>query len=1096
MPSPLHSKQTVVDGIHTSISYEYANATARLAATGFTAEDVGKFARQLDNNSLWMLSTTTPTWLGFLAAYNVLHRAITVGEATTGTITLTTVEEANDALEITGALSQTLNVIVSTVANQWTIDNRTTGGFSIILKTSAGAGVTILAGNSLIAYCNGTNVESSMTIGPGAQPLNANLTSISALGTAADKVMYSTGGATWAETASTAAGRSMMGAADAAAQRTLLSVNNVDNTSDVNKPVSTAQASADTAATNAAKAYADGLVVGLWDDRGVYDASVNTFPAAGGSGTAGAILKGDIWTISVAGTLGGVAVKIGDTVRALIDTPGQTASNWSILEVGMGYVPANVANPLSQFAATTSAQLAGVISDETGSAGGGVLVFSNSPVFTTPNIGSATGSVSGTASGLSATLVATSGGTGQSTYTVGDLLVGDATNTLAKLADVATGSVLISGGVGVAPSWSSTPTFTGTNISGTAASFTAGNVTTNANLTGGVTSVGNAATVVTNANLTGDVTSVGNATTITNAPVIAKVLTGYTKGSGTVAATDTILQAFQKLDGNDDLKAPLISPSFTTPSLGVATAISINGNILTTGSSTYTGTAGQTYTFPTTTATLARTDAAQSFSGLQTFRAVTDTATLGTELTTNGSFTGSATGWTLNAGWAYGTDNVVWTVGATTSLTQDFAVTNGALYLISWGDTRSIASNGSIKAKLGAVSVPVNNWPDTSLHTNSVALIAGTTGTVTLALEGASVVGGGTITIDNVSCKLITNTPASINIKNVAGTVSMEGRVTNTASNLFLGNNAGWSLTTGTNNTFLGGNAGYCNTTGYSNVFVGTSAGAYNTTGYQNVFIGLQAGLNNSSGYNNLFFGQQAGTTNSTGYGNCFIGPLAGQLNTTGINNTSIGNSAGTLGTFGNYNTNIGAASGYSLTTGSTNTCIGYNTGLNITTGSGNTVLGANVTGLAAGLTNNIILANGAGTIKGQHDGTNWTFTGNVKSTAAFSFSNILSSVTAPTVASGFGTTPTITANGTATFRINVGTGGIATGGVLTMPAATNGWNATCRVFNPGATDCLQQTFQTANTTNSITLTNLLLSTGAATAWPASTILIIHAVAY
>ena len=40
----------------------------------------------------------------------------------------------------------------------------------------------------------------------------------------------------------------------------------------------------------------------------------------------------------------------------------------------------------------------------------------------------------------------------------------------------------------------------------------AATVTTNANLTGGVTSVGNAATVVTNANLTGHVTSTGNAT--------------------------------------------------------------------------------------------------------------------------------------------------------------------------------------------------------------------------------------------------------------------------------------------------------------------------------------------------------------------------------------------------------------------------------------------------------------------------------------------------------------------------------------------------------------------------------------------------------
>jgi len=47
-----------------------------------------------------------------------------------------------------------------------------------------------------------------------------------------------------------------------------------------------------------------------------------------------------------------------------------------------------VASPLSQFAATTSAQLAGVISDETGS---GALVFATSPTLTTPNIGAATG---------------------------------------------------------------------------------------------------------------------------------------------------------------------------------------------------------------------------------------------------------------------------------------------------------------------------------------------------------------------------------------------------------------------------------------------------------------------------------------------------------------------------------------------------------------------------------------------------------------------------------------------------------------------------------------------------------------------------------
>jgi len=60
---------------------------------------------------------------------------------------------------------------------------------------------------------------------------------------------------------------------------------------------------------------------------------------------------------------------------------------------------------------------------------------------------------SGTAAGLSATLLATSGGTGQSSYAVGDLLYASTTTALSKLADVATGNALISGGVGVAPSY-------------------------------------------------------------------------------------------------------------------------------------------------------------------------------------------------------------------------------------------------------------------------------------------------------------------------------------------------------------------------------------------------------------------------------------------------------------------------------------------------------------------------------------------------------------------------------------------------------------------------------------------------------------------
>lgn len=107
----------------------------------------------------------------------------------------------------------------------------------------------------------------------------------------------------------------------------------------------------------ATKAYAEGLVAGLLDDRGSYDASTNTFPSTGGSGTSGAILKGDFWYISVAGTLGGQAVTVGDSVRALTDAPAQVGANWSVLETNIGYVPENVANKATTMAGNTTSNV-------------------------------------------------------------------------------------------------------------------------------------------------------------------------------------------------------------------------------------------------------------------------------------------------------------------------------------------------------------------------------------------------------------------------------------------------------------------------------------------------------------------------------------------------------------------------------------------------------------------------------------------------------------------------------------------------------------------------------------------------------------------
>lgn len=68
--------------------------------------------------------------------------------------------------------------------------------------------------------------------------------------------------------------------------------------------------------------------------RGFYDASGNAYAASSGSGTSGAIMKGDVFYLSAAGTLNGSLRPIGASITALVDAPGQTDANWQIDDTG------------------------------------------------------------------------------------------------------------------------------------------------------------------------------------------------------------------------------------------------------------------------------------------------------------------------------------------------------------------------------------------------------------------------------------------------------------------------------------------------------------------------------------------------------------------------------------------------------------------------------------------------------------------------------------------------------------------------------------------------------------------------------------------
>tara|TARA_R110000868_G_scaffold112176_5_gene302318 strand:+ start:7741 stop:10587 length:2847 start_codon:yes stop_codon:yes gene_type:complete len=66
-------------------------------------------------------------------------------------------------LNMTGTLTAARNVICPTASKLYIIKNATTGGFAITLKTSAGTGISIPNGSSMLLMCNGTDVVDAVT---------------------------------------------------------------------------------------------------------------------------------------------------------------------------------------------------------------------------------------------------------------------------------------------------------------------------------------------------------------------------------------------------------------------------------------------------------------------------------------------------------------------------------------------------------------------------------------------------------------------------------------------------------------------------------------------------------------------------------------------------------------------------------------------------------------------------------------------------------------------------------------------------------------------------------------------------------------------
>lgn len=123
----------------------------------------------------------------------------------------------------------------------------------------------------------------------------------------------------------------------------------------------------------------------------------------------GAATATSINGLTITSSTGTLTITNGKTL-SVSNTLTFTGTDASSVAFGTGGTVAYRADNLSVFAATTSAQLAGVISDETGS---GALVFATSPSLTTPTLGVATAtSINGlTITSSTGTLTITNGKT-------------------------------------------------------------------------------------------------------------------------------------------------------------------------------------------------------------------------------------------------------------------------------------------------------------------------------------------------------------------------------------------------------------------------------------------------------------------------------------------------------------------------------------------------------------------------------------------------------------------------------------------------------------------------------------------------------------
>lgn len=238
--------------------------------------------------------------------------------------------------------------------------------------------------------------------------------------------------------------------------------------------------------------------------------TVSTLPVGGTTGQVLDKISNTNFNVGWTDTLSNktlVAPALGTPVSGVLTNCTGTALGLTVGLAGNVVTNANLTGAVvsvgnaASLGSFTSANLATALTDETGT---GSNVFATSPTLVTPNLGTPSAGVltNCTGSALSLT-VGLAGNVITNANLTGPIVSSGNATSIASQTGTGTKFVMDTSPVLVTPNLGTPSAGVLTSCTGTAAGLTSGNVTTNANLTGAITSVGNASSLgsFTSANL-------------------------------------------------------------------------------------------------------------------------------------------------------------------------------------------------------------------------------------------------------------------------------------------------------------------------------------------------------------------------------------------------------------------------------------------------------------------------------------------------------------------------------------------------------------------------------------------------------------------